>query len=264
MDKTTDLRQMLRAQLIENAAEINRLLSRVHETYAKRDESKDAWQDWSRACAEAHSRYDQLWLPGGPHENFLERLQAGEPAMVEVALCFLEVRPYFFRSGYHWKTILRKCKRASMSAEQSARLQTLLAKYTEWRVQRRESSARGAAVRSALWPLARRFYDLFPARLPDLFDGVTSIGDLYRVLCTGLKVEPLAQPEISNGKARKPFPKSPTKDMTAWGRNYASWRHSSWLPEDVWATLAEAIREVYQIDDSVEITPAAVLLEPRR
>ena len=44
---------------------------------------------------------------------------------IEIALCFLEVRPYFFRSGYHWKTILQKCKRAPISGEQSERARQL-------------------------------------------------------------------------------------------------------------------------------------------
>ena len=80
----------------------------------------------------------ELWLPGGPYPDFYNRILAGDPDVIEVALCFLEVRPYFFRSGYRWKTILKKCKRAPMSAEQSTRFQVLLEKYEQWRKRRRK------------------------------------------------------------------------------------------------------------------------------
>lgn len=129
-------REELRAKLIENAAEINRLQSRIHE--ALRDESDWDRRKWSQACSDMHARYEELSLPGGPYPDFHDRILAGEPDIIEVALCFLEVRPYFFRSGYHWKTILKKCKRAPMSAEQSKRFQVLLEKYEQWRVRRRK------------------------------------------------------------------------------------------------------------------------------
>jgi hypothetical protein len=57
---------------------------------------------------------------------------------MEAAVCFLEVRPYFFRSGYMFKDILRKCKRAPLSREQSARLEAVMAGLAEWR--RRKNS----------------------------------------------------------------------------------------------------------------------------
>jgi hypothetical protein len=129
-------REELRAKLIENAAEINRLHSRIHE--ALHDESDLDRRMWSQACSDLHTRYEELWLPGGPYPDFYNRILAGDPDVIEVALCFLEVRPYFFRSGYRWKTILKKCKRAPMSAEQSTRFQVLLEKYEQWRKRRRK------------------------------------------------------------------------------------------------------------------------------
>jgi len=34
------------------------------------------------------------------------RILYGDPEAMEAAICFLEVRPYFFRSGYMYKDIL--------------------------------------------------------------------------------------------------------------------------------------------------------------
>lgn len=93
--------------------------------------SDEAREEWSQACAEFHARYEELCLPWGPYPNFHEKLVAGDPEIVEVALSFLEVRPYFFRSGYHWKTILKKCKRAPMSGQQRERFTVVLQKYAE-------------------------------------------------------------------------------------------------------------------------------------
>ena len=67
-------RERLRATMLENAAEINRLDSRIHETFKRRSESVEAKQEWSRACAEFHARYEELCIPGGWDTGFLERI----------------------------------------------------------------------------------------------------------------------------------------------------------------------------------------------
>ena len=52
---------------------------------------------------------------------------------MEAGICFLELRPYFFRSGYMFKDILRKCKQAPLSKSQAARLATVVEKFAAWR-----------------------------------------------------------------------------------------------------------------------------------
>lgn len=126
-------REELREQMMANAAEINRLHGRVHETVKRRDESEALRQEWSRACEEFHRRYGELCLPGGWKEDFFDRLHAGDYDAVEAALCFLEVRPYFFRSGYHWKTLLKKCRSATTNAEQAERYAEVVRRYAEWK-----------------------------------------------------------------------------------------------------------------------------------
>ena len=249
--------------MIENAAEINRIHRRIHETFKRRDESDELHHEWSQACNEAHLRYSDLCLPGGWHPDFYDRLRAGDSNAIEVALCFLEVRPYFFRSGYHWKTILQKCKRAPMSNEQAERFNTLLENYNEWKKLRVLSSQRGAAVRHELWPVVRRFHKLFPARIADFrFDGVATVGDLYILLCTALKVEPLTDPDNDNGKVRQPCRAVPQADMSIWAREFSAWREAAWTPEDVWATLVSNIVDGYGLDPSFVISPKTILRLP--
>jgi hypothetical protein len=263
-DPQTENRERLRSKMIENAVEINRLHRRIHETVKNRDQSDALHEEWTRACTDFHARYGELCLPGGPHLDFYERLRAGDSEMIEVALCFLELRPYFFRSGYHWKTILRKCRQAPMSEQQSDRYRLLAEKYSEWKKLRRESAERGAAVAQELWPLRRRFHNLFPIKIANhKFDGLVTVGDLYRLLCSALKVEPLVDPETHEGKVRSPCRAIPDIDMATWAREYGAWRESAWPPEDVWATLESIIRDVYGLDAAFEVSPDTVLRLPK-
>ena len=88
-----DERERLRAKIIENAAEINRLHRRIHETVKKRGESDELRQEWSQACEEFHAKHDKLCVPGGWDERFLDRIVAGDLATIEIALCFSKSAP---------------------------------------------------------------------------------------------------------------------------------------------------------------------------
>jgi hypothetical protein len=115
----------IKERIRESAAEIVRLHARVHETVADRGK-------WESATTELRSRYDRLAFPGG-YTGALERISSGEPNAMEAAICFLECRPYFFRSGYMFKDILRRCRRAPLSDEQVARLKKIEERLAEWR-----------------------------------------------------------------------------------------------------------------------------------
>jgi hypothetical protein len=116
----------------ENAAEINRLKARIDETVRHRSRSKREHDEWSAACSEFHARYDNLAFPGGYDRSRL-KIDEGDFEAIEAALCVLEVRPYFFRSGYMFKDLLRRTKRARLSPEQRARMDVILANYAEFR-----------------------------------------------------------------------------------------------------------------------------------
>ncbi|WP_263352506.1 hypothetical protein [Acidicapsa acidisoli] len=120
----------LKKIMLDNAAEITRLHSRIHATYALRKESSEKWQDWEKACDDFHSRYTKLaWPVTSGAEGWLDTISSGDVDAVEAALCFLECRPYFFRSGYMYKDILRKIRRAPMPPEQATRLKVILEKW---------------------------------------------------------------------------------------------------------------------------------------
>jgi hypothetical protein len=122
----------LKRQILEGAAEIVRLKARIKETYRDRSKSPAKRSEWEQACAEFHRLYTGLAFPGG-YEGALERILTADPETMEAAICFLECRPYFFRSGYMFKDILRKCRRAPLSPDQAARLAIINQKLAEWR-----------------------------------------------------------------------------------------------------------------------------------
>ena len=119
------------AEILRNAEIINQLHSRIHEALKYRDKSEHKYKEWQRACEEFHSRYDSLAFPGG-FEGAFERIIGGDNKAMEAALCFVECRPYFFRSGYMFKDILRKLKRAPLDVEQTMRLNQVLEAYARY------------------------------------------------------------------------------------------------------------------------------------
>jgi hypothetical protein len=122
----------LKRQILENSTEIVRLKARIKETLRERTKTPAKRAEWEQACAEFHQRYAGLAFPGG-YDGALERILAGDPETTEAAVCFLECRPYFFRSGYMFKDILRKCRRAPLSPQQAARLKAMEQKLADWR-----------------------------------------------------------------------------------------------------------------------------------
>ena len=127
--------ERLKTTIRENANELVRLHALIHETYRNRGEGALQRAQWQAACDEFHARYNGLAFPGG-YDGALDRISSGEPLAMEAGLCFLECRPYFFRSGYMYKDILRRLKRAPLSEPQALRLQVIQERLKEWRASR--------------------------------------------------------------------------------------------------------------------------------
>jgi len=125
---------------IRNAEEIRKLHGRIHETYSQRSKVPGATERWERACEEFHARYDSLAFPGG-YETAVARMAQGDAEAIEAALCFIEIRPYFFRSGYMYETLMRKLKRAPLDPRQTERFERVVQAYEEWRQKKREGKA---------------------------------------------------------------------------------------------------------------------------
>ena len=123
----------IRATIERNAEEIRRLKARVDETVKRRDEGGAQMEEWSNAVSEFNKQYDDLAFPGGHgYSGARERIRNGDHDTIEWAVCFLECRPYFFRSGYMYKDIMRVLKNAPMSSEQRARADEMKDRYQKY------------------------------------------------------------------------------------------------------------------------------------
>jgi hypothetical protein len=130
----------IQAQIALNAAEIVRLHKQIHETVLLRDKNKHTRQTWQNACAEFYRRYDGLAFPGG-YGAAMEKFRSGDNSVIEPALCFLELRPYFFRSGYMFQVLLRRVKRAPLTDGQKTRLAGVLERREAWKARKGRWSA---------------------------------------------------------------------------------------------------------------------------
>jgi hypothetical protein len=122
-----------------NAAVLRQLQRRIHETFEKRHHGPVQLKAWMDACREAHERYDELAMPGG-YGAVLEGLERGDPGAIDIALCFVELRPYFFRSGYMYTLLMRRLKKCAKTQEQAYCHARVVERAAAWREQRKRSS----------------------------------------------------------------------------------------------------------------------------
>jgi hypothetical protein len=127
----------LRRKVIQNSAECARLHGQIHSTFKEREETDDKRYAWIQACAEFHARFDQLSFPGG-YSTAAERIARGDAEAIEAAIIFLELRPYFLHSGYMFKELIQRCKRAELTPDQAGRFSDVLKAVGRWKAAKRE------------------------------------------------------------------------------------------------------------------------------
>ena len=124
------------SRIQNNAQEIVRLHQQMHAAVARRGDGPSEQALWQAACHEFHARYEELSFPGGPR-TARDQLRAGDPVALEYALAFLEIRPYFFRSGYMFKDYIRVLRTCPLSDTQRDRYNVVKATYDVYRDQRK-------------------------------------------------------------------------------------------------------------------------------
>jgi len=121
-------------QIHSNAERLRALNSRINETVRHRSDSPAKRAEWQAACAEFHEQFDQLFFPGGTSgwSAFLANSAEG----VELALLFLEVDQYTFRSGYHKQIVWDRLKKLHLAPQELQRLEETAIAYLHKRVRR--------------------------------------------------------------------------------------------------------------------------------
>jgi len=121
--------------LLRNAERINSLREQIHLTFRERHKNEHKKRTWSKACTDFRAQYPELAFPGGL-DGAYDRIIEGDPYTLELALSFIECRPYFFRSGYMYKDFLRKLKSAPLNKREKERYEKVYEAYLEYRKNR--------------------------------------------------------------------------------------------------------------------------------
>ena len=104
-------------------ARLGELHAAVHQTFRHRSRDAQSRQEWKQACEAFHSYVS-------PIERYLERACAVErytdKNLLEFAVCFMEVDPWFFRSGYFKESLLTRLKRSDLGEDTRRRLRMVL------------------------------------------------------------------------------------------------------------------------------------------
>ena len=103
-----------RSHITDAASREKTLHERINQTFRRRGEGKKEYEAWSRACEEwrSHSSpLDVFWSDG-----FIKKLRKGDREAVEASILFLEVDPFYHRSGYLKEKLIR-CLRAEILTE---------------------------------------------------------------------------------------------------------------------------------------------------
>jgi len=118
----------------EASAKLDSLNKRIKETVRTRDRGVEERERWSHACAEFHTKYAELFYPGG--DASLDALKRHEPAAIELGIDFLEADPRHFRSGYTKEEVWRRIRNAPLSKKDKARLEEAALQYLDRKISR--------------------------------------------------------------------------------------------------------------------------------
>jgi hypothetical protein len=116
-------------QVRANAHRLRLLHARILETVKLRSTSP---AEWEAACADFHAQFGDLFFPNGEvgWSDFVSIKGHG----IELALLFLEVDQYTFRSGYHKEFVWKRLKKLPLSTEAQDRLEKVGLMYLQKRV----------------------------------------------------------------------------------------------------------------------------------
>jgi hypothetical protein len=120
MDESVDKHEIIR----RDSAAFRELHQRIHETFAHRDESREACQVWKAACEAFHSFESPMFEV--LTDDGQAQLKAGDAEMVDWAVAYLEVDPFHFRSGYDKSLLVRRLKWLVLLPEHQERLRVVV------------------------------------------------------------------------------------------------------------------------------------------
>jgi hypothetical protein len=121
---------LTKTQILNTERVTNNYLQRIHQTFNdwKRTKSNAAYQEWSDTCISFHQTEhptDTLWS-----NEHREKLKSGDREAIEDTILYLEVDPWYFRSGYVKEWLLDTLRKAPLSEDDKSRLRNVILAVT--------------------------------------------------------------------------------------------------------------------------------------
>ncbi len=122
-----------REMIARCADELNKLHQKVRETAEHRGKSSHQLEQWERAAKAFHEYYS-------PVDDIIEHcLNSGllnDPKLREFVFDYINIDPYFFRSGYIMESLLQRVKKLTLTNLEKTSIQNLVLKRIETRALR--------------------------------------------------------------------------------------------------------------------------------
>ena len=111
------------ALIAEEGAKLGELHAQVHRTFLHRSRDAKSRLEWERACDAFHSYVSRL----GPYiERACKKDRYANRNLLEFVVCFLEIDPWFYSSGYLKQIFLTRLKRSDFDEATKERLRRVL------------------------------------------------------------------------------------------------------------------------------------------
>jgi hypothetical protein len=125
---------LTREKILEAERIKNSLHQKINDTVTKRDKSQAAYKEWKQACRIWHnttSATDHLWL-----DETRKKIRSGDRETIDDVMLFLEVDPWYFRSGYLKERLIEDLKRAPLNEHNEERIRHIIINVTKGRDRR--------------------------------------------------------------------------------------------------------------------------------
>lgn len=124
----------IRARIVENEKHLKYLESKKRQYIDIIINDKEISNELKAYWNEYNQSYNSLVFSHGEfkgEKGLYKALKQGDTYAMEYAVCFIESRPYFYRSGYMYKDLLRRLNKAPLSDSQRERYMTIKQQYRE-------------------------------------------------------------------------------------------------------------------------------------
>ena len=112
----------------QNAIEINRLKQSIQQSH----NVKNKHDEWAENCREYNEKYFGLCFWNGLWD-YRKEIRSGNLEAIEYYICFIEVRPYFFRSGYMYNDLMRVFKNIELTTDHRRRFNIIRTKFLQFK-----------------------------------------------------------------------------------------------------------------------------------